>query len=113
MVEMFPMIWFKQISTFKLKNDRGFITKGGCFKLDKTQNKLIKIIQKDHLDNPNPKDLKVKHVFLSGSFGTGKTVVIVEICWMRINYLLRRIRDKKAGGGKKNLLRKHSIQDLE
>ena len=101
------------VSVVKMKNELGSITKGGCFKLDKSQKKLIKIIQKDHSEAECPDALKVKHVFLSGSFGTGKTVVLVEICWMRINYMLRRIRDKKAGGGKNNLLKKHSIQNLE
>ena len=86
------------VSVVKMKNERGSITKGVCLKLDKSQAKLIKIIQKDHSDAKCPNDLKVKHVFLSGSFGTGKTVCLVEICWMRINYLLRRFRDKKAAG---------------
>ena len=88
------------VSVIMVKNERGEITNGKCFQLDGKQGKLLRIVQKDHLNAEYPYDLKVKHVFLSGSFGTGKTVVLVEICWMRINYLLRRIRDKKAGEGK-------------
>ena len=92
------------ISVMMVKNERGEITNGKCFKLDEKQGKLLRIIHEDHLEAEYPKDLKVKHVFLSGSFGTGKTVVLVEICWIKINYLLRRIKDGKAGAGKKNLL---------
>ena len=84
----------------KIKNERGSITKGVCFKLDPTQAKLIEVFKAVHDDAKHPDDMKIRNLFLTGSFGTGKTVVLTEICWMVINYLLRMLKEKQNIQGK-------------
>ena len=78
-------------SVVLLRNERGNITKGNCLKLDKDQGDILKKFIKDHLQARSLDDLKLRHLFLSGSFGTGKTLVLTEVCWMRIFFCLRLI----------------------
>ena len=83
----------------KIKNERGSITNGVCLKLDPTQLKLIEVFKAVH-EAKHPDDMKIRNLFLTGSFGTGKTVVLTEICWMMINYLLRMLKEKQNIHGK-------------
>ena len=80
-------------SVILLRNERGSITKGKCFQLDPTQAKLIELIKMDHWEAESPDDLKLRNLILTGRFGTGKTLVITEGTWMRINFCLRKIRE--------------------
>ena len=74
-----------------LKNERGNITKGICFQLDEMQGDIIKKFIEDHWQAGCINDLELRNIFLSGSFGTGKTLVLTEVCWMRIFFCLRLI----------------------
>ena len=67
-----------------LRNERGNITNGKCFQLDGAQGNIIRLFMEDHWQAGSLDDLELRHLFLSGSFGTGKTLVITEVCWMRI-----------------------------
>ena len=80
-------------SVVLLRNERGSITKGKCFQLDETQAKLIELLMTDHWQAESPDDLKLRNLILTGRFGTGKTLVITEGTWMRINFCLRKIRE--------------------
>ena len=59
-----------------LSSDKGNVTQGRCFALDPQQRKILKKTQKS-LDEGRP-----QHVFLWGSNGTGKTLLLVEILRM-------------------------------
>lgn len=80
-------------SVLNVKKERGAITAGKCFKLDETQADILKKVKEDQLKADSIEKLGLKHVFLSGSFGTGKTVILVELCWMRIYFFLRKFRE--------------------
>ena len=80
-------------SVVLLRNERGSITKGKCFQLDETQAKLIELLRTDHWQAESPDELKLRNLILTGRFGTGKTLVITEGTWMRINFCLRKIRE--------------------
>ena len=80
-------------SVVLLKNERGNITKGNCFQLDGAQGNIIRLFMEDHWQAGSLGDLELRHLFLSGSFGTGKTLVLTEVCWMRIYFCLRLIRE--------------------
>ena len=76
-----------------LKNDRGIITKGKCLKLDKNQARVIEEFKDDHQKAEKIEDLKFRNLFISGPYGCGKTVILVEVCWMRIYFCLRMIQE--------------------
>ncbi len=52
-----------------LNDDRARITEGGCLTMDRWQREVIEILVKE-----NPKNL-----FLWGSSGTGKTLVLTQV----------------------------------
>ena len=86
-------------SVLCIKNERGAITNGKCFKLDKDQARLLEIVKEDHARAKTITDLQVKHILLSGSFGTGKTITLIEIFWMRVYFFLRKLRDNVSDEG--------------
>ena len=77
-----------------LKIDRGIITKGKCFELDDNQFRILEEFKDDHQNAKKIGDLKIRNLYVSGPFGCGKTVIIVEVCWMRICFCLRMIREQ-------------------
>ena len=77
-----------------LKNDLGTITNGKCFELDDKQVGILKAFKDDHQTAKKIGDLKVRNFYISGPYGCGKTVIIVEVCWMRICFCLRMIREQ-------------------
>ena len=79
------------VSLAFMKNERGLITNNRCFVLDKAQCKIIELLHQDHLQAKHPGALKIRNLLLSGSFGTGKTVTLIQVFWMRVYYLLRKI----------------------
>ena len=77
-----------------LKNDLGIITNGKCFELDDNQGRILKEFKDDHQNAKKIGDLKIRNLYVSGPYGCGKTVIIVEVCWMRICFCLRMIREQ-------------------
>ena len=65
--------------------DQGDLTEGQFFKLDSNQTDVLSTIASDHNKN-DPNNLKTKNVFLYGSHGTGKTILLSEIFMMRLAY---------------------------
>ena len=86
-------------SVLCIKNERGVITNGKCFKLDKNQARLVEIVKEDHANAKTITDLQLKHILLSGSFGTGKTITLIEIFWMRVYFFLKKFRDNVLDEG--------------
>ena len=72
-------------STIRLLQDQGDLTEGQFFKLDSNQNDILSIVAADHNQNDH-NQLRSKNVFLYGSHGTGKTILLSEIFMMRIDY---------------------------
>ena len=54
----------------------------------------MKEFKDDHQNAKKIGDLKTRNLYISGPFGCGKTVIIVEVCWMRICFCLRMIREQ-------------------
>ena len=77
-----------------LKNERGIITKGNCFELDENQGRILNKFKEDHQNAKKVGDLKIRNLYVSGPFGCGKTVILVEVCWMRIYFCLRMILEQ-------------------
>ena len=77
-----------------LKIDRGILTKGKCFELDDNQARILKEFKDDHQNAKKIGDLKIWNLYVSGPFGCGKTVILVEVCWMRIYFCLRMIQEQ-------------------
>ena len=65
--------------------DRGEVTLGQFFKLDSNQTDIFTIVAADH-NRRDPNRLRSKNVFLYGSHGTGKTILLSEIFMMRLAY---------------------------
>ena len=65
--------------------DKGDISFGQFFKLDSNQIDILSTVAADHSQN-DPNQLKSKNVFLYGSHGTGKTILLSEIFMMRLAY---------------------------
>ena len=59
-----------------------------CFKLDKQQEGVIIKIRDDHEKCKNIDELEVKNILFTGSHGTGKTVLLMEVCFMRLFFCL-------------------------
>ena len=72
-------------STIRLLEDKGELTLGQFFKLDSSQTEILSTIASDHSQN-DPFHLNSKNVFLYGSHGTGKTILLSEIFMMRLAY---------------------------
>ena len=72
-------------STIRLLEDKGEVTMGQFFKLDSNQTEILSTIASDHSQN-DPIHLSSKNVFLYGSHGTGKTILLSEIFMMRLAY---------------------------
>ena len=72
-------------STIRMLQDQGDLTEGQFFKLDSNQTDVLSTIASDHNKN-DPNNLKTKNVFLYGSHGTGKTILLSEIFMMRLAY---------------------------
>ena len=72
-------------STLRLLEDKGEVTMGRFFKLDSNQTDILSTVAFDHNQN-DPYHLKSKNVFLYGSHGTGKTILLSEIFMMRLAY---------------------------
>ena len=72
-------------STIRLVEDKADITLGKFFKLDSNQIDVLSTVAADHNQN-DPNHLKYKNVFLYGSHGTGKTILLSEIFMMRLAY---------------------------
>ena len=72
-------------STIRLVEDKADITLGNFFKLDSNQIEVLSTVAADHNQN-DPDHLKYKNVFLYGSHGTGKTILLSEIFMMRLAY---------------------------
>ena len=68
--------------------------KGKCFDLDNNQFRILKEIKDDHQNAKKIGDLKIRNLYVSGPFGCGKTVILVEVCWMRIYFCLRMILEQ-------------------
>ena len=77
-----------------LKNDLGIITNGKCFELDDNQGRILKEFKDDHQNAKKIGDLKIQNLYVSGPFGCGKTIILVEVCWMRIYFCLRMIQEQ-------------------
>ena len=69
-----------------MSEDRATITNGQYYYLDEIQKEIITTIAKDHEQTENPKNLKTKNLFLWGSRGTGKTLVLTEALSMKVSY---------------------------
>ena len=65
--------------------DKGEVTLGQFFKLDSNQTDIFTIVAADH-NRRDPNQLRSKNVFLYGSHGTGKTILLSEIFMMRLAY---------------------------
>ena len=72
-------------STIRLLQDQGKLTEGRFFKLDPNQTHILSTVASDHNQN-DPNHLRSKNVFLYGSHGTGKTILLSEIFMMRLAY---------------------------
>ena len=59
-----------------------------CFKLDKQQEGVIIKIRDDHENSKKIDELEVKNILFTGSHGTGKTVLLMEVCFMRLFFCL-------------------------
>ena len=77
-----------------LKNERGIITDGKCFELDEIQGRIIEEVKNDHEKAEKIGDLKIRNHYVTGPYGCGKTVIIVEVCWMRIYFCHRMILEQ-------------------
>ena len=62
-----------------LSRDRAEITEDKCVALDSTQKQIIKMVAK----------VQPKNIFLWGSSGTGKTIVLTEVLKMKISHFKR------------------------
>ena len=65
--------------------DKAEVTLGQFFKLDSNQTDIFTIVAADH-SRHDPNQLRSKNVFLYGSHGTGKTILLSEIFMMRLAY---------------------------
>ena len=72
-------------STIRMLQDQGELTEGQFFKLDSNQIEILSTVASDHNQN-DPNQLTSKNVFLYGSHGTGKTILLSEIFMMRLAY---------------------------
>ena len=72
-------------STLRLVEEKGDLTVGKFFKLDSNQIDILSSVAVDHSQN-GPNQLRSKNVFLYGSHGTGKTILLSEIFMMRLAY---------------------------
>ena len=72
-------------TTIRLLQDQGELTQGRFFKLDSNQTDILSTVASDHNQN-DPNHLRSKNVFLYGSHGTGKTILLSEIFMMRLAY---------------------------
>ena len=63
-----------------LSKDRADITEGRCVELDSTQKDIIKQVVKNPLQN----------IFLWGSSGTGKTIILTEILKVKISHYVQK-----------------------
>ena len=72
-------------STLRLLQDKGDLTEGQFFKLNSNQTNVLSTIAADQNKN-DPNHLRSKNVFLYGSHGTGKTILLSEIFMMRLAY---------------------------
>ena len=77
------------LASLALNRDKGDITQGRIFALDDQQREILKKVRKS-LDEGKP-----QHVFLWGSGGTGKTLLLVEILQMYLAYYkLKNVKTK-------------------
>ena len=77
------------LASLSLNRDKGDITQGRIFALDDQQRAILKKVRKS-LDEGKP-----QHVFLWGSGGTGKTLLLVEILQMYLaHFKLKNIKTK-------------------
>ena len=65
-------------SAIRMVQDKGEVTLGQFFKLDSNQTDIFTIVAADHTRR-DPNQLRSKNVFLYGSHGTGKTILLSEI----------------------------------
>ena len=72
-------------SAIRMVEDRGEVTLGQFFRLDSNQTDIFTIVAADH-NRHDPNQLRSKNVFLYGSHGTGKTILLSEIFMMRLAY---------------------------
>ena len=72
-------------STLRLLENKGELSMGRFFKLDSNQTEILSTVASDHGQN-DPNHLKSKNIFLYGSHGTGKTILLSEIFMMRLAY---------------------------
>ena len=72
-------------STIRMVEDKGDLTFGRIIKLDSYQTEILSFVAADHNQN-DPNQLRSKNVFLYGSHGTGKTILLSEIFMMRLAY---------------------------
>ena len=72
-------------STIRMVEDKGELTIGRFFKLDSNQTDILSTVAFDH-SQKDPNQLRSKNVFLYGSHGTGKTILLSEIFLMRLAY---------------------------
>ena len=86
------------ISVASMLDDRGHVTKGKSFLLDKVQLEIIKgaseyheyLLETEQKHGDVPQDIeKYKNVILFGGSGTGKTLILAELLKMRIAHYER------------------------
>ena len=72
-------------SVIRMIEDKAAITNAKSFRLDDSQIGILKIIVDDHYNN-RPWYLDAQNIILSGSHGTGKTILLTEILLMRLGF---------------------------
>ena len=78
---------FGIVSVANIRNERGLITGGKFFKLDTNQQLVLETMSNQYLNAESPQDLTYPHLFLTGSAGTGKTILLTEVALNHIHYL--------------------------
>ena len=77
------------LATLNLNRDKGEITQGRIFALDQQQREVLKKVRKSVEED------RLQHVFLTGSGGTGKTLLLVEILQMYLaHFKLKGVKTK-------------------
>ena len=85
------------LSMLAAKMERGIISNGTCHALSQDQRKPMGQIKEDHMDHKDGLDnAQSRNIFLYGSPGTGKTVLIKLFVRMRVAYYKRLLQKTGA-----------------
>ena len=85
------------LSVLAAKMERGLISNGTCHALSQGQRKPMAQIKEDHIEHKDGLDnAKSRNIFLYGSPGTGKTILIKLFVRMRVEFYKRLLQKTGA-----------------